>query len=157
MRHTHSDTHSALVPCAVLLLLPLLHTPASAPAVLLLILMFPLLRVQHHQSYGYRVFIFSEDTTGCAACCDLTGIAGHCYIRVLLNSMGFPHADRVFVIGDADCEPSTIQPKRKGALSVMLQHGVVRVPIFRRLIDEIRTGVPVGSTSLLRVPRTIKV
>ena len=52
-------------------------------------------------------------------------------------SMGFSHADRVFVIGDADCEPSTIQPKRKGALSVMLQHAAVRIPIFRRLIDEI--------------------
>ena len=52
-RDTHSDTDPALVPCAVLLLLPLLHTPASASAVLLLILMLPLLRVQHHQWYGY--------------------------------------------------------------------------------------------------------
>ena len=50
--------------------------------------------------------------------------------------MGFSHADRVFVIGDADCQPSTIQPKKKGELSVMLQHAADRVPMFRRLIDE---------------------
>ena len=37
-RHTHSDTYPALVVCAVLLLRPLLHTPDSSPAVLLLIL-----------------------------------------------------------------------------------------------------------------------
>ena len=29
--------------------------------------------------------------------------------------MGFSHADRVFVIGDADCEPSTIKPEKKGS------------------------------------------
>ena len=51
--------------------------------------------------------------------------------------MGFSHADRVFVIGDADCEPSTIQPKKKGALSVMLQHAAVRVPTFRWLLDDL--------------------
>ena len=72
--------------------------------------------MQHHQSYGYRDF-FSEDTVGCAVCCDSTGIAGLCYIRV---QYGFSHADRVFVIGYADCQLSTIQPKRKGELSVML-------------------------------------
>ena len=58
-RHTHSDNDPALVPCAVLLLLPLLlHTPASASAVLLLFLMLPMLRVQHQQSYGYCTYFF---------------------------------------------------------------------------------------------------
>ena len=72
----------ALVPCAVLLLLPLLHTPSSASAVLLLILMLPLLRVQHHQPVvRVPTFFLSEDTTGCAACFDLTGIADLRYIR----------------------------------------------------------------------------
>ena len=50
--------------------------------------------------------------------------------------MGFSHADRVFVFGEADYQPSTIQPKRKGELSVMLQHSAVRVPMFMRLIDD---------------------
>ena len=50
--------------------------------------------------------------------------------------MGFSHADRFFVIGDAVCESLTIHLKKKGALSVMLQHAAVRVPIFRMLIDE---------------------
>ena len=67
-------------------------------------------------------FFFSEDTTGCAACYDLTGIAG---LHVIYEyGMGFSLADRVFVTGDADCEPSTIQPKKKGALSVMPQHAL---------------------------------
>ena len=51
--------------------------------------------------------------------------------------MGFSHADPVFVVGDANCPPSTIQPKKKGERSVMLQHAAVRVPIFRRLIDDL--------------------
>ena len=50
--------------------------------------------------------------------------------------MGFSNMLIVFVIGDADCEPSTIQPKKKGALSIMLQYASVRVPIFRRLTEE---------------------
>ena len=53
---THSGTDPALVSCAVLLLLPLLHL-----LLLLLIVMLPLLRVQH-QSYEYRLF-FSENRT----------------------------------------------------------------------------------------------
>ena len=58
--------------------------------------------------------------------------------------MGFSHADRVFVIGDVDCQPSTIQPRKKGKLSVMLQHADVQVPtsIFRTLIDETHAQRP---------------
>ena len=59
-------------------------------------------------------FFFSADSTGCAACCDVTG--RHCWSTLYTSttvSTSFSHADRVFVIGDADCESSTIQPKRK--------------------------------------------
>ena len=48
--------------------------------------------------------------------------------------MGFSNADRVLVIGDADCEPLQFNRKnRKHYLlfSVMLQHVAVRVPFFR--------------------------
>ena len=76
--------------------------------------MLPLLRVQllPPVSRTGTDYFFSEDTTGCAACCDLTLLG---YV-IYEYSMGFSHADRVFVIGDADCEPSTIYPKKGGAL-----------------------------------------
>ena len=64
MRHMHSDTDPALVPSAELLLLPLLHTPASASAVLVLILMSPLpplLRVHHYQPSGYCADFFPSE------------------------------------------------------------------------------------------------
>ena len=44
--------------------------------------------------------------------------------------MGFSHADLVFV------HRRCLKLKKKGALSVMLQHAPVRVPISRRLVDE---------------------
>ena len=131
-----SDTDPALVPCAVLLLLPLLHTPASASsAVMLLIRMLPLLRVQHHQPCGYRHFFSLKTLLGVRHIVIWQALLGY-VIYEYYSSMGLSHADRVLVIGDAGCEPSTIQPKRKRALlSVMLQHAAVRV-LVRRLIDE---------------------
>ena len=50
-------------------------------------------------------------------------------------STGFSHdADRVFVIGGADIVSlQQFNRKKKGELSVMLQHAAVRVPIFRRI------------------------
>ena len=133
MRNTHNDTDPTLVPCGVRLSLLLLHTPASDSAPLLLILMPPLPQVHHHKSYGNMTGFFSVIT--------LLGVRHLCILQALLvyviygYSTGFSNAGRVLVIGDADCEPSTIQSKKKGALSVMLQHVAERVPIFRRLID----------------------
>ena len=55
----------------------------SASAVLLLILMLPLLRYEYSTTSRTGTNLFSsEDTIGCAACCDLTGIATLRYIRV---------------------------------------------------------------------------
>ena len=111
-RHTLSDTDPVLAPCAVPLLLPLLrcyiHLLLIPSAVLLLILMLPLLRVQHHQSYGYRLFFPLKTLVGVRLVVISQALLGYVIYEY---SMDFSHADRVLVIGDADCEPSIIQPK----------------------------------------------
>ena len=66
MKHTHRDTYTAVVSCAVLLLLPLLHISLRL-LLLLLILMLPLLRVQHHYSCDYRTAFSLKAEQKCEA------------------------------------------------------------------------------------------